>query len=113
LNNCGKLFAGNLGLECNENNIYIPHYLTLYIVLYQHTMYAISLSNISIKRNFKQIARVKLKFAQYSEGDYILCMTSRYFCRSFTINESRLSDTGCLLQDAVSPHFGEKRKARR
>ena len=52
-----------------------------YIVLYQHTMYVISLSNISIKRNFKQIARVELKF----EGDYILCMTSRYFCRSFTL----------------------------
>jgi hypothetical protein len=34
--------------------------------------------------NFKQITRVELKFVQYSEGDYILCMTSRYFCRSFT-----------------------------
>ena len=48
-------------------------------VLYHHTMYVISLSNISIKRNFKQIARVELKCVQYSEGDYILCMTSRYF----------------------------------
>jgi hypothetical protein len=53
-------------------------------VLYQHTMYVISLSNISIKTNFKQITRVELKFVQYSQGDYILCMTSCYFFRSFT-----------------------------
>jgi hypothetical protein len=57
---------------------------TWYTVLYHHTMYVISLSNISIKTNFKQIARVELKCAQYSAGDYILCMTSRYFFRSFT-----------------------------
>jgi hypothetical protein len=44
----------------------------------------ISLSNISIKTNFKQIARVELKCVQYSEGDYILCMTSHYFFHSFT-----------------------------
>ena len=55
-----------------------------YKVLYQHTMYVISLSNISIKTNFKQITRVELKFVQYSQGDYILCMTSLYFFRSFT-----------------------------
>jgi hypothetical protein len=30
-------------------------------VLYHHTLYVISLSNISIKTNFKQIARVELK----------------------------------------------------
>ena len=54
---------------------------TWYTVLYHHTMsmYVISVSNISIKTNFKQIARVELKCIQYSEGDYILCMTSRYF----------------------------------
>jgi len=57
---------------------------TWYKVLYLHTMYVISLSNISIKTNFKQIARVELKFVHYSQGDYILCMTSRYFSRSFT-----------------------------
>jgi hypothetical protein len=56
---------------------------TWYTVLYHHTMYVISLSNISIKTNFKQIARVELKCVQYSEGDYILCMTSRNFFRSF------------------------------
>ena len=32
---------------------------------------------------------------------------------SFEINESRLSDTRCLIQDAVSPHCGDKRVARR
>jgi hypothetical protein len=57
---------------------------TWYKILYQHTMYVISLSNISIKTNFKQITRVELKFVQYSQGDYILCMTSRYLFRSFT-----------------------------
>jgi hypothetical protein len=57
---------------------------TWYTVLYHHTMYVISLSNISIKTNFKQIARVEFKSVQYSERDYILCMTSRYFFRSFT-----------------------------
>ena len=34
--------------------------------------------------NFKQISKVELKCVQYSEGDYILYMTSRYFFRSFT-----------------------------
>jgi hypothetical protein len=57
---------------------------TWYKVLYQHTMYVISLSNISIKTNFQQITRVELKFVQYSEEDYIMCMTPRYFFRSFT-----------------------------
>jgi hypothetical protein len=57
---------------------------TWYKVLYHHTMYVIRLSNISIKTNFKQIARVESKCVHYSEGDYILCMTSRYFFRSFT-----------------------------
>jgi hypothetical protein len=52
---------------------------TWYKVLYQHTMYVISLSNISIKTSFKQITRVKLKLIYYSDGDYISCMTSRYF----------------------------------
>ena len=52
---------------------------TWYKFLYQHTMYVISLSNISIKTNFKQLTRVELKFVQYSQGDYILCMMSRYF----------------------------------
>ena len=51
-------------------------------VLYKHTMYVISLSNISIKTNFKQITRVELRLTNlYNtlEGDYILCMTSRLF----------------------------------
>jgi hypothetical protein len=32
---------------------------------------------------------------------------------SFEINESRLSDTRCLIQDVVSPHCGDKRMVRR
>ena len=51
---------------------------TWYKVLYEHTMYVKSLSNISIKTNFKQITRVKAKCMQYSEEEYISCMTSRY-----------------------------------
>ena len=31
---------------------------------------------------------------------------------SFEIKESSLSDTRCLIQDVVSPHFGDKRMAR-
>jgi len=31
---------------------------------------------------------------------------------SFEINESRLSDTRCLIQDVVSPHCGDKRMVR-
>ena len=38
---------------------------------------------------FEQKTRVELKCVQYSKGDYILCMTSHYFCRSFT-NVTRL-----------------------
>ena len=32
---------------------------------------------------------------------------------SFEIKESWLSDTRCLIQDVVSPHYGDKRMARR
>jgi hypothetical protein len=32
---------------------------------------------------------------------------------SVEINESRLSDTRCMIQDVVSPHCGDKRMARR
>ena len=32
---------------------------------------------------------------------------------SFEINESRLSDTKCLIQNVVSPHCGDKRMAQR
>ena len=52
---------------------------TWYTFLYHHTMYVLSLPSISIKTNFRQIARVELKCVQYSEGDYILCTTSRFF----------------------------------
>jgi len=56
---------------------------TWYKVLYKHTMYVISFSNISIKTNFKQIIRVEIRLTnlynnQKSEGDYILCMASRF-----------------------------------
>jgi hypothetical protein len=103
---------------------------TWYTVLYHHTMYVISLSNISLKTNFKQISTVELKCIQYSEGDYSLCVFSSFWIRtmalseysfwirivylilytfSFEINQSRLSDIRCLIPDVVSPDCGDKR----
>jgi len=67
----------------------------IYKVLYQHTMYVINLSSISIKTNFKQ-TRVKLKFVQYSQGEYILCMTSHYFYCSFTNARLQKCTVFCL-----------------
>ena len=45
-------------------------------VVYQHTMYNKSWSNISIKMNFKQITKAELQFVQYLEGCYISCLPS-------------------------------------
>ena len=36
-----------------------------------------------------------------------------FYTFSFEMNESRLSDTRCLIQDVVSPHCGDKRMVRR
>jgi hypothetical protein len=97
---------------------------TWYKVLYQHTMYVISLSKISIKTNFKQITRVELKCVHYSQGDYILCMTSRYFfpfihqcqvtvfCLTFQWYDvmSKLFGRECLVQlhaILLSPQCGD------
>jgi hypothetical protein len=119
---CNTFFIRSL--LCKLNSICFIRWKILYSLVLKvvtngiiHTMYVISLSNISIKTNFKQIARVELKCVQYSEGDYILCMTSRYFFRSFTnvrllcfvslytfsfeISESRLSDTRCCITSVV------------
>ena len=77
-------------------------------------MYVISLSNISIKTNFKQITRVELKCAQYSQGDYILCMTSRYSVRlqcfvsySNDMTSCQSSSTDLVQRRAIllSPHI--------
>ena len=38
---------------------------TWYKVLYKHTMYVISLSNISLKTNLKQITRVELRLTNF------------------------------------------------
>jgi hypothetical protein len=49
-------------------------------VLYQHTMYVIRLSNISIKTNFKQITRVELKLTNLYNTlrRTTFCIMSRY-----------------------------------
>jgi hypothetical protein len=61
----------SLLLQIFRYNVYKCIYLTLYTFSFE-----ISESRL--------LARVELKCVQYSEGDYILCMTSRYFFRSFT-----------------------------
>ena len=69
---------------------------TWYKVLYQHTMYVKSLSNISIKTNNK--GRIKInKFVQYSMGDYMFCTWRHIICYRSFINitlqsESRLDN---------------------
>ena len=60
------------------------------VVLYQHTAYVISLFNISIKNKFFKNKRVCIKinkFVTYSERDYILYMTWRYF---FAVHSSMI-----------------------
>ena len=81
---------------------------TWYKVLYQHTMYVISLSNISIKTNFNQMTRVELKFVQYSEEDYILCMTSLFFP---FIHPCRVTVFCLTFQwyNVMSKYFGRER----
>jgi hypothetical protein len=67
---------------------------TWYNVLYQHTMYVISLSNISIKTNLRKITRFELELtnlyntlreATFCAWSHVIC------CRSFT-NVSLLFD---------------------
>ena len=48
---------------------------TWYTFLYHNTMYVISLSNISMNTNFKQIARVELKCVQYKIGSHDMKQT--------------------------------------
>ena len=44
--------------------------------------------------------------------DIHIYLTVTLYTFSFEINESRLSDTRCLIQDVVSPQCGDKRMAR-
>ena len=47
----------------------------------------------------------------YTNTLYIFNRYLSNICKfSFEINKSRLSDTRCLIQDVVSPHYGDKRK---
>jgi hypothetical protein len=74
---------------------------TWYKVLYHHTMYVISLSNISIKTNNNGRNNIN-KFVQHSEGDYILCMTSRLFVAVHSIALSTL-----LTLTFFTPHSND------
>ena len=56
-------------------------------ILYQHTVYVISVSNISIKTNFKQITRVELKLTNLDNNlrETTFCARRHViFCLSFT-----------------------------
>jgi hypothetical protein len=57
------------------------------IVLYQHTMYVISLSNISMKTNLKQITRIELELTNLDNilRETTFCTWRHMFCcHSFT-----------------------------
>jgi hypothetical protein len=49
---------------------------------------------------------VELKFVQYSQGDYILCMTSRYFFRSFTNVRLLVMDMYCFKRNMAGATSG-------
>ena len=57
---------------------------TWYKMLYQNTMYVISLSNISIKTNFKQITRIeiRLKNLYNTLGETTFCAWRHVICCS-------------------------------
>ena len=65
-------------------------------------MYVISLSNISIKTNFKQIARVELKYVQYSEGE-------RFVQRRAILLSPQCGDTTYCIRQATFVNFKGKR----
>ena len=80
---------------------------TWYIFLYQHTMYVICLSNISIKTNFKQITNVDLKLTilyntvrknTFCAWRHVIC------CRTFT-NVTLLFDHFQCNCTIVQQHF--------
>jgi hypothetical protein len=71
-------------------------------ILYQQTMYVISLSNISIKTNFKQIARVELKLTHVytTLRDTTFCPWRHVICCCSFINVTLLFDNSqryCIL----------------
>jgi hypothetical protein len=77
---------------------------TWYKNLYQHTMYVISLSNISIKTNFKQITRVEIKLTNlyntlgettFCTWPHIICCSS-FFCFAYV-----------AYIDVFSPHSND------
>jgi hypothetical protein len=78
---------------------------TWYKVLYQHTMYVISLLNISIKTYYN--GRIKInKFGQYSQEDYILSMTSRYFLQFHSMRLFNVySFMFCITNSRSYSHF--------
>jgi hypothetical protein len=70
--------------------------------MYQHTMYVISLSNISIKTNFKQITRVDIRLTNLYNtlGETTFCAWRHVICCHSFI---------CFIYvayiDVFSPHF--------
>jgi hypothetical protein len=75
-------------------------------VLYQHTMYVISLSNMSIKANFKQITRFEIRLTNvyntlgettFCAWRHVICCSS-FFCFAYHV---------CCLQWRVSPYSND------
>ena len=58
---------------------------TWYKVLYKHTIYVISLSNISMKTNFKQIVRVEIRLTNWYNNlrETTFCAWRHVFWHSF------------------------------
>jgi hypothetical protein len=87
---------------------------TWYKMLYQHNMYVINLSNISIKTNFKQITRIEIRnlLHTYCVGT-TFCIRSCLLCEqtaSQLVAIATRSDTGSynrldLIQHVVPPHY--------
>ena len=74
---------------------------TWYKVLHKHTMYVISLSNISIKTNFKQITRVEIKLLNLytTLRETTFCAWRHVICALLTL----------LTLTCFTPHSNEMR----
>ena len=82
-------------------------YETFYKVLYHHIVHVISLCNIWMKLNFRQITRVVLTWQQLLqcfESYYLLCMTLRHiWWRSYT-NDDRIMCVAMTLTHDSRTH---------
>jgi hypothetical protein len=107
-----KLTKGYGGPEVNNIN-HSGTESSLYMLILQ-------MLNVTALCSLIFIQQVTKRHLKWEKGLWCLTPLSTIFklyltlCTlSFEINENRLSDTRCLIQDVVSPHCGDKRMARR